>query len=151
MPANFSAYRERFRERGPLFQWLARWPERNATIISSKDPVLYLNTGVHGVSMVLPAGLQYDATPERFTRHFLSFHKFAAGPKADYLLMEPKLYELYLPPDWVARICQTIRRDPGLALVYQTGSMTLYRIISSPNQSFSGNSPDLHLLSWRGP
>lgn len=122
----FSRYhRARLASERGAYRWISEHAPPEAMVVSEADPVLYLYTGRHGCSVVIPPRLMYFGGPGEVTRFLNSAPDYARARRMRYLVLNS--------PNGAPARHHTITGEamtvpPELRLAYQSPGTSVYAV-----------------------
>ena len=127
MPRDAEQHRTRRASQMAAYQWAAANVPAGASFLSSDDGIVYLYTGHHAMSAILPTQLWYRDDRDGIVNWFTGLQPFARDHGLEYFEFAGADPGQGIDDEAAARIEQKIRTHPDLDPLYSTSAAALYK------------------------
>jgi hypothetical protein len=128
LPEQETAHRVANADRIASYDWIRTKLPQDATLLSSEDALLYLNTGRHAIRRTLPPPYWYREDHARIIDWMSNFRTFGQEHGLTYLAFTGVDFRQGITDDDRDAIAKAIRSSPDLSPMYQTETATVYRL-----------------------
>ena len=112
----------------PVYGWMAANLPRDARVLSQKDPLLYLYTGLRGCRLELsPTHLFYSSDEDQRMYVVRRLQQYLAYYRLNYIL-EHRSDGYGMSPQEESEITRFYHTNPHLAAIYRDHSSTVYQV-----------------------
>ncbi len=129
MPAAYALEEQRLRETTPVMQWMRAHLPPDARVISEKDPMLYLRTGLRGAGRFPPTIYWYREEFDALRDLYIDMPSFAAGLGFTHLYLNDWDYARDVSEATHLAIVAGLKNNPRLELLHSTGRSHVFRIL----------------------
>jgi hypothetical protein len=77
LPGHVDIHRRQLAQARPGYDWIKREAPKEAGVFSFNDPILYLYTGHHSISLPFPSSMSYDDRWDQIREYYLGVKPFA--------------------------------------------------------------------------
>jgi hypothetical protein len=128
LPEQETAHRVANADRIASYDWIRTKLPQEATLLSSEDALVYLNTGRHAMRRTLPPPYWYREDHARIIDWMSNFRSFTQEHGLTYLAFTGVDFRQGITDDDRDAIAKAIRSSPDLSPLYQTDTATVYRL-----------------------
>ena len=117
-------------ECGPIatYDWIRTKLPRDATLLSSEDGLVYLNTGRHAMRRTLPPPYWYREDHAKIIDWMSNFRAFTQEHGLTYFAFSGIDFRQGITSDDGYAIQEAIRSSPDLSPMYQAETATVYKL-----------------------
>jgi hypothetical protein len=128
LPASVALHRAALAGHQAAYRWIAASTPRDAAVLASWDPILYLYTGRKACRLVISPALRYAGDRQALEAFFAGVTDFARRQKLSYALLTPEDLQAELPDQERLAAGRMFRANPRLRTVFESGSVSVRRI-----------------------
>jgi len=128
LPEQETARRAADADRVAAYDWIRTKLPQDATLLSSEDAVLFLNTGRHAMRRTLPPPYWYREDHDRIIDWMTNFRTFTQEHGLTYFAFSGVDFRQGITSDEGYKIQEAIRSNPDLSPMYQAETATVYRL-----------------------
>jgi len=128
LPEQETARRVANADRVAAYDWIRTKLPRDATLLSSEDALLFLNTGRHAMRRTLPPPYWYREDHARIIDWMSNFRAFTQEHGLTYFVFSGIDFRQGITSDDGYAIQEAIRSSPDLSPLYQAETATVYKL-----------------------
>jgi len=128
LPEQETAHRAANADRIASYDWIRTTLPQDATLLSSEDGLVYLNTGRHAMRRTLPPPYWYREDHARIIDWMSNFRIFTSEHGLTYFAFSGIDFRQGITRDDGSAIQEAIKSRPDLSPMYQTETATVYRL-----------------------
>jgi hypothetical protein len=128
LPEQETARRVGNADRVAAYDWIRTKLPRDATLLSSEDALLFLNTGRHAMRRTLPPPYWYREDHARIIDWMSNFRAFTQEHGLTYFVFSGIDFRQGITSDEGYAIQEAIRSSPVLSQLYQAETATVYKL-----------------------
>jgi len=128
LPEQETAHRAANADRIASYDWIRTTLPQDATLLSSEDALVYLNTGRHAMRRTLPPPYWYREDHARIIDWMSNFRAFTLEHGLTYFAFSGIDFRQGITSDDGSAIQEAIKSRPDLSPMYQTETATVYRL-----------------------
>jgi len=128
LPEQETAHRVANADRIASYDWIRTKLPRDATMLSSEDGLVYLNTGRHAMRRTLPPPYWYREDHARIIDWMSNFRAFTLQHGLTYFAYSGIDFRQGITSDDGSAIQEAIKSRPDLSPMYQAETATVYRL-----------------------
>ena len=129
MPGTYAIEAQRLHETGPMMQWMRAHLPPDARVMSEKDPMLYLRTGLRGAGRFPPTIYWYREEFAALRDLYIDMPAFAGSLGFTHLYLNDWDYARDVSETAHLAIVAGLKKNPRLELLHSTGRSHIFRIL----------------------